>query len=194
MRALTALVTLALLAFTACSDSSEPPGTTGDRYPYQPASKGSTWTYDGPVPSTLTSQGDTTINGKTYLLITNTVTPPQVFLVENGVYSIWPSTTPTPGAEEIYLKENAPVGTTWSRTKSGTLYDYTISEIGISRTVSGHTYDNVIRVHLKQTFPNPITGPIITETDRYIARGVGIIEVNYGSLAPPQVLVSYEIK
>jgi len=185
---------LPLLLLAACSDSSVDPSGNAD-HPYQPTSKGSTWVYTGIVPDVVTSLGDTVIDGKTYLLLSNSSGPNNLFRIENGVYTSWPSTTPTPGTATTFLKDNVPVGTTWSFQIGITYYEYRIAEVGISHTVNGQVYNDVIHVHYTSGFLNPSTGQVQVgvETDTYHARGIGTIEVNHGSFGR-NILVSYDIK
>jgi hypothetical protein len=88
--------------------------------------------------------------------------------------------------EVIFLKENAPVGTSWQSaeftgTENGTpvkiRYDYTIQSVGGTYTVNGNVYNNVIKVFSQSQINsnNTVYNPDL-EMESYYARGVGLIE------------------
>lgn len=87
-----------------------------------------------------------------------------------------------PRIDETLLKANSPVGTTWQNSinlGSGVTatYDWSIAEKGISRSVLGNTYPDVIRVHLSVSTAIPGVGTIpAAEGDYYYGKNVGLIE------------------
>ena len=183
---------------------------------YQPWCDGTVYTFvdtsgTGVTTSsqTLDIIADTTIDGKTfhktdagggsnisYQNCTNGVTT----LVAYNPSSLGGTTV-----DKIYtvpLKENAPVGTTWQEINavSGTnaVYDYEIIAKGVSRTVLGVTFPDVIQVH--QTLSTEVFGISIpqSETDYYFAKNVGMIEAYtvdafFGQLLLHRVIQSYSI-
>ncbi|CAN5834706.1 hypothetical protein BH11BAC4_BH11BAC4_08080 [soil metagenome] len=89
------------------------------------------------------------------------------------------------GADKItttVLKANEPVGAVWTDefTSAGipTSYKWQITEKGISKTVLGVTYDNVIKVHLLGTAKIGAKGATtaIANADYYYAPNIGLIE------------------
>ena len=85
----------------------------------------------------------------------------------------------------IELKANAPEGTAWTDTSIigsvNKLYrTHTIMQKGISRTVLGVTYNNIIKVKVEQNiyYTDPAAGLISAGiTDYYVAKGIGVVEV-----------------
>ena len=89
----------------------------------------------------------------------------------------------------IELKANAPEGTVWTDTSTigsvNKLYrTHTIVQKGISRTVLGVTYNDIIRVKVEQNiyYTDPAAGLISAGiSDYYFAKGIGVVEViGYG--------------
>jgi len=102
------------------------------------------------------------------------------------------------------LKASQPVNTTWTDTiinptGQPVLYTDSIKEKGISRTVNGKTYSNVIHVYVETGIDLPFLGFFITNTtDYYYASGVGLIEAiiadpNSGTILEHRALKSYFI-
>ncbi len=192
-------------------------GTTGCKScTYQPWCDGSVYTYidtsggtGTPSTSTLDIISDTTIDGKTYA---KTLSEGN-YSYHNctaGVTSLVAFNAVTGGGSTVervnttILKENSPVGTTWTEinpTAAGVdnVYDYEIIAKGISRTVLGVTYPDVIQVHQVLSVTIPIFGAMdISETDYYFAKNVGLIESEItdallGTQVLHRVLQSYSI-
>lgn len=161
---------------------------------YYPDCSGSVYTFSdtlmgapgGSTTTTYTFVKDTVIDGKSYQKIAagsqnvymNCTAGVSTSIIYNGTTiggSTLAYTKVTP------LKANEPVGTVWvdiinNAAGQPTTDTYTIMEKGISRTVSGHTYPDVIHVH-SQTTIDPGTGPINAgKSEYYFAKGVGLIE------------------
>jgi hypothetical protein len=80
------------------------------------------------------------------------------------------------------LKANLPVNGTWSDTLANgagqtVIYNYTLKAKGVSRTVNGKVFPDVIHVYFETGIDLPVIGFFITNTsDYYYARGIGFIE------------------
>jgi hypothetical protein len=80
------------------------------------------------------------------------------------------------------LKANLPVNGTWTDTITNgagqaVLYNYTLKEKGVSRTVNGKVFPDVIHVYFETGIDLPLFGFFVTNTsDYYYAKGVGFIE------------------
>ena len=103
------------------------------------------------------------------------------------------------------MKENEPVGATWTEINPGSgtgvdnSYEYEIIAKGISRTVLGTTFPDVIHVHQTLSANMPFIGTIVmAETDYYFGKNVGLIESEtidgmLGTQLQHRVLQSYSI-
>lgn len=111
-----------------------------------------------------------------------------------------------PKIETTGLKANEPVNTAWIDTNMNAggqtfYYKYKIAEKGISRTVAGKTFTDVIHVHMVTTIVAPIIGSFDTNSvDYYFANSIGLVDYyvfDATSGIPTQVLhsvlVSYHI-
>jgi hypothetical protein len=107
-------------------------------------------------------------------------------------------------AEILPLKANAAVGATWSyflTNPAGQQVEYknTMEAKGISKTVNGRTYPDVIHVSTIVSINVPILGNVTTnEADYYYAKGVGLIEYEttdpfLGTVIQKRALVNYFI-
>ena len=141
----------------------------------------------------ITSSVDTTINSRIYKKIgvfDGTTTAYNYISCLNGETNVIAySVQSTISANVITisfteLKANAPVGATWTDTTLVNGVDFlyrnnTIIEKGISRVVSGVTFNDVIHLKVDETAfyagPPAVTTPGGT-TDYYFAKGVGFIE------------------
>lgn len=213
-------VAIALLAviFTQCkkdSALSAPPD-------YVATGTGSTFTYHFASDSvntdfTLTATSrDTSVSGRSYRVFSSTDSVNRYFAKDGHNYyklSAIPNLAITPA--DLYLKDDAALNTSWAGDAVTfhldsvpfpliANFNNTIKEKGISRTVSGKTYNDVIHVRqdIDVTFAGSIGG-----LDRYYAPGVGLIEedthisisvtvpVSYSfSYNSTQTLTTYEIK
>lgn len=201
------LKTFFLLSFvsfaflTGCSSSPTSPGTNSNNNSnpsdsYLPLTTGSTWTYVGVRAYTLTILGDTTYNGKSWKILNNSASVGVGFVRKDGtIYTqISPSGSPVAG-EFIGLNE-AP-GSTWAWDISAggvtNHYAYTNQAQGLTHTVLGKDYSNVIQVHLVYTAS--LNGTVVQSAtgDYYYAKGIGMIDADLGSLGSSQ-LSSYSIK
>jgi hypothetical protein len=208
------LVFSVMIFFAYCKKDSGTPAAAAPNF--SPLTPGTNWTYkytEGTVSSfklTVTNR-DTVSNGKTYKVITSTDgTTTYLAKVDNDYYRS--ASFPGIGVknfEELYLKDNKAVNDTWTGTATINVsgqnitanLTYTIKEKGVSRTVNGTPFNNVIHVRLDiAVFTLPVGGG-----DFYYQDGVGLIEDGI-SVTPPallgggpaynskQEIVSYEIK
>jgi hypothetical protein len=201
------LIVLSLFLFTNCKKSA---GKTED---YSPLTEGSSWTYTstGGVTNKLTATNkDTLALGHTYRILKSS-NGTNVYLGKNGneYYRLgYLSVIGMNDIEELYLKDNEAVNATWKLNQTfsypgiplplAATFNYTIKAKGISRTVSGKNFGNVIQVRLDISIAgfNNLGGG-----DFYYALGVGMIEntisINVAPLpaiAETTLLTSYEIK
>jgi hypothetical protein len=174
--------------------------------PYFPVCTGSSYNYTetrgsiapgnqlgAPNNYTLEYIGDTTIENKIYQKIKSYVTQVVFYNSTDGVLSqiILNENTQTNGSIPYYkftiVKSNESVGATWrdvlslpsNQTETN---DYTIIAKGITRTVFGITYNDVI--HVRQDVRYSLYGnSIYTHYDKYMAKGIGLIEsITYDDL------------
>jgi hypothetical protein len=135
---------------------------------------------------TLNYVGDTTIENKTYQKIKGISAQAIYYNSTNGVLSqivlnenIVTNTT-TPYYKFTIVKSNEPVGATWSdvlvlANSANEINDYKIIAKGISRTVSGIVYNDVIQIRQDITSATYGISPYM-HIDQYMAKGVGLIE------------------
>ncbi|WP_157580354.1 hypothetical protein [Segetibacter koreensis] len=206
------LVASSLFLFTQCTKDNSSPSTSTSNY--SPLTVGSNWTYnytqDSSAASTYTvtvTSKDTTANGRTYKVLSSSDGTGNLYMAREDSnyyrYASFPQLG-IDGFEELYLKDNRPVNSTWTNTASfkyqGTsipaTLTYTIKEKGITHTVNGKTYNDVIHVNLDiNVLISSIGGG-----DFYYAQGIGLIDnqisvgLSGASFNSKQELISYEIK
>jgi len=188
------------------------PGTNNTGY--QPFNSGSYWKYvaTGSITDeqtqTLTGKA-ASINGKTYYEMSQNSktlgTSLGYFNADDGVYKLRASTYINGATIELtYLDANKAVGETWTApmTDNGQVNGVParvlgkIIEKGISHTVSGKSYSDVIHTQIDVQYD---MGGFDTYStyDMYIAKGVGIIETSnsvLGQKFSDVKLVEYSIK
>ena len=163
---------------------------------YQPMSKNSYWkyhetgTFSGDF--TLTSTGtQRTINGITYTVFSAapaTTLSEELFAIDHhNMYAyfegIAPGSTATLNINMLYSNDTASVGYTWDNLagQANGITAYTpgtILEKGVSLTVGGKSYNNVIHSQIQLEYDFPLVGrmPAIAY-DYYVAKGVGVIRI-----------------
>jgi hypothetical protein len=186
-------------------------GVVGPDTTYQPMETGSVWVYQDSATmqtSTLTAvDSQVTINSKSYTVFQLAVagqTKDEYFGINgHDYYSYGDFGDGLIFIELLYINDTASVGYNW-QTNAGTINGFpaqdqgVIVETGISKTVGGNTYTNVIhsQVDLQYDFGSGYT--TYATFDYYVAKGVGIISIasNFPSLGFSEVLnlVSYNIK
>lgn len=135
---------------------------------------------------TLNYLGDTTIENKIYQKIKGISAQAIYYNSTNGVLSQIvlnenaATNTTTPYYKFTIVKSNEPVGTTWRdvlvlANNTSEINDYKIVAKGISKTVSGITYNDVIQIRQDISSTSYGTTPFM-HIDQYMAKGVGLIE------------------
>ena len=139
--------------------------------------------------------GDSSFDGLTwkkhYAVIDGVQGDPAFFNCTNGVVKLFTPGTTSAGGQQIpattitFVKSNEPVGATWTDafTTGGQSISLvtTIMEKGISRTVRGVTYSNVIHTKVE----TQVMGQTMITQHRYFAQGVGLIEDTQSSPMDP---------
>ena len=193
-----------------CKDCEYVPTCVGSWYKYQTETFGTTDTFR----STYLSTVDTLVGSITYAkMLVRTGTSAgnrddfSYISCNNGesvafqYNAVGASGTTLAFLKVTGLKANLPVGGTWvdiiqNQTGQDVTNTFTIEEKGISRTVLGTTYSNVIHVHLVQTIEVPLIGTQEVGTaEYYYARGVGLVEFtsnNFG-ITSSRLLEAYYI-
>jgi hypothetical protein len=174
---------------------------------YLPLTVGSNWTYtSNGVSNKLTvTNKDTVALGRTYKVLSNSNGANQ-YQAKAGTeyYRLASFQGVLPAFDELYLKSDQDVNGTWQLAipivVSGfTIYvnsKYTITEKGVSKTVQGKTYNDVVHVH--QDFNSPLGNN--GTADWYYAKGIGLISSLVAITFPGQSfnntteLTAYEIK
>lgn len=184
---------------------------------YQPVTKGSYWktvsTLAPGITSTATMSGETeTINGKIYYAVNSTAsgstdTYKSYYYHGNDIYLLRSTTlVANITVDFLYLKDNYTIGKTWTTpvTDDGLVNGVPgqivgkIVEQGITKTVGGKNFTNVIHTQLRLQYDIG-SGFEDTETfDFYIAKNVGIIQVDANipaaNIISSSTLTDYSIK
>lgn len=166
---------------------------------YLHTTAGSTWNYrtiDNTTPGTpedytrTSTNKDTTINGKSYHVYSNSSTGESEYNTKVGndyfIFQALPDELGGTNVENLYLKANASVNSSWNQSYPIDVMGFSISatvtnkitEKGISRTVNGVVYNNVIHVKTDIAISGLPPGTVTFTTDihQYYAPRVGLIE------------------
>lgn len=184
------------LIFSACKkNDSGSTITTTDVYVNTTAA--SSWSYqqtdlsgtNPPSNYTVTSSSnDTTINSRKYHVYNYSYGGSEYLGVDGHDYYQYDSIPVSGGIniERLYLEDNASVGTSWNQNFSLTIpgvplpvpltVSNNIKERGISRTVNGTTYTNVIHVSTSLTSALIPASSFSSSIDSYYAPKYGLIE------------------
>ena len=210
------LIASSLFLFTHCSKDDDSPSTDASAN-YSPLTVGSNWTYNATEGDSDTSSftltvtdKDTGINNKTYKVLSSSDGLENNYLakIDSNYYRY--SSFPGIGSiEELYLKDNRPLNSTWTNTASFTIPEspvpvpltadltYTVKEKDITHVVSGKTYNDVIHINVTISVSSLNFG----QGDFYYAKDIGLIENSIrltdptqGMYTTNQVLVSHDIK
>lgn len=190
--------TFIILTAISCSkDDSAPPATGATSY--MSLSAGSTRNYEftnnnpttAPSPYTITSTNrDTTISSRSYHVFTNSTTGGSEYYNISGNdyyrYQSLPAALGTTSVDNLYLKDNATVNTSWSQTYTVSVSGIPVTvniinkiiEKGVNRTVNSINYNDVIHVKTDITASSilgPVTG-LTTDIHSYYAPRVGLIQ------------------
>ena len=197
-------------AISSCKKNSTSPPTENIKYMNFTAN--STWNYEVldnltslTTSYTLTSTSrDSTINGKTYHVFSNSSGSANeyYFLSGNDYYNFQnlPTTLSSNAIENIYLKDNAAVNTSWSQSYAIMATGFplivtivnTITEKGISKTVNAIAYTDVVHVTSALSVsvlgvPLP-AGAVTSDVQSFYAKKYGLIQssnkikINYSGI------------
>lgn len=191
---------LSMIIFGISCKKDDPPKPAPPVYNYLNTNNASSWNYELVNNLTITTSlysltstnRDSTINGKSYHVFTNSGTTGNEYynITGNEYYNFrsLPSAFGGGNVENIYLKDNLSVNGTWSQSfpvmASGfpavvTLTN-TIAEKGITKVVNGVTYNDVIKVSTSITasisgFPLPASA-LMTDIQNFYAPKYGLIQ------------------
>ena len=165
-----------------CKSCSYIPWCNGSVYTYVDTTMGTGTTSI----TTLTIIKDTTIDGKIFQKFANPGAD-GYYNCTDGVSTLIAYNVPSSGGpvikvEQTELKANEGAGATWSNSMNNGLgqnvdYNYKIAGKGLSKTVLGVDYTNVIQVHLTISMTAPVIGTLVVgEADYYYANNVGLID------------------
>ena len=161
------------------------PYCDGASYSYYDTLLGSTATV---ISDNLQFLKDTVFSGKTFHKFSTTSSTTAVYTnCTSGVTTVAVLDAAVTGGtipkiELRPLQENLPVNGSWSDTimngfGQAVIYTHTIKGKGISKSLSGKTFNDVIYVQTDTGIDFPGLGYILTnKSDYYYARGVGLIE------------------
>ena len=210
------LITIAAMFAAGCKKSKNDP-SPGSSDSYLPVTSGSTWTYNDAVngaseTATVKMTGTkATFNGKTYYSMTE-VSPSKgtqtgYFYADNHSYSLRGYSAAAGGLTiEIQLgNDEQAVGYSWTTTPTddGNVVGIpakminTIKEKGVSKTVNGKSYSDVIHTHISLQYDLGAGYDEYATYEVYLAKGVGMIETDTnipGGIQEKQTLKSYTIK
>jgi hypothetical protein len=215
------LFLIGIIAFfaTGCISSKNDPKPgdgTASAGNYFPVSSGSTWTYNeelaGKTGTTVQKMtGKTkTINGKNYFEATSASTVKgnntAYFYNANHVFTILQTIPQENITIEVTLGDDSKAaGYTWTTkpTTDGLVRGYpaqminTINETGISRTVNGKTFTDVIHTQSDLQYDLGFGFTSYSLYDFYLAKGVGMIESDtsvQGTVYDKETITSYTVK
>jgi len=147
----------------------------------------------------ISSSKDTLVNTRTYHVF-NLSTGSSQYLALTGndyyQYDSLPAGLGSTNFEQLYLKDNVAIGTSWSQSSNVIVQGvpvpvtltYKISEKGISRIVNSVTYNDVIHVSITISSSLIPSASLISSIDSYYANKYGLIEnttvinLNYGGI------------
>jgi len=193
MKKILYLFSASLLILGGCKKDDATTSTTEN---YLPNSVGSNWTYKittaGSAQSTVkytVSNRDTSAGGKTYTVITGNNGTNQYYTKIGSDYFNF-RTLSGQGLELLFLKDNVAVNGTWNTsqtingltglpgglTSANVLINYVIKEKGTTRTVSGTTYNNIIKVEATLSAGVSLLTLPLGTAEFYFSKGVGIVE------------------
>lgn len=193
---------LVLGIMVSCGDKEDDASPKTAELDYLPTTQGSTWSYGGSSPYSLTATGKTkVIDGKTYSEMETkqgNETRKSYVLKEKGVYTAIGMDPSLGDIALTFLKEETPVGKPWFQTNTingvQTKMTFTIIEKGITKTVQGNTFKDVIHVQMNSTYTfMGMEMDLGIPTDYYWAKGVGLILTDMGQMGNFP-LMTYNIK
>jgi hypothetical protein len=183
-----------LIFFIISCKKSSPANPQQTQDAYLTTTAGSTWNYHqvdssaGNSDYTITSTSrDSVISGRTYHVYNVSSGGNQYLNITGNDYYQFDSLPAGLGAavfERLYLKDNLSVGSSWIQSLTVTVstisipitLTYKIAEKGISRTVNGQSYSDVI--HVSATISSSLipAANLVTSINSYYAKKYGLIE------------------
>lgn len=174
---------------------------------YMSITANSKWIYDvitNPGPSQTTASDtvtatstDTSVNSRTYRIFSHKTGAEDYYNITSHDYyrfqnlSLAGATVPV---ENLYLKDDQAQGISWSQTISLTVPGFptpipvtitnSIFEKGITKTVNGTTYTDVITIKTDINSSSLPAGSIATNIKSYYAKKVGLIQGDYSIQIP----------
>ncbi len=208
MRKIIFVLSASLFVFGKCNKTDENP-TVAD---FVPLTVGSSWTYLSTTTTTTTTTAnftlavtnkDTTINSKTYKVLSNTAGANNYWCRSGDDYfryGAFPGASFIGNVEELYLKGNLSTDGTWANsfpinynsiplTVTGS---YKIAAIGTTKTVGSQNFTNVTKVHADFTTALPPFLPTTTVAsgDFYYAKGIGLVNMEVAVNANATLMIT----
>ncbi len=194
-----------------CKDCEYFPSCVGSKYTFADTVNGTPYE----LVSEIASSVDTTIGGLTFQKLVYNTTPAALASSAATYYNCAAGVTTLKAYNSVTIisgttvaentttpiKANAAVGTTWTDINDypgspGTSYEsrFSIVEKGISRTLGGVTYTDVIHVHLSTG--STLAGFYIESvtTEYYYAKGIGLIEAASTNVLTNELFLHQVIK
>ena len=193
---ITVLIVISAIIISCKKEVSAPAITSGTYMNFTP---NSTWNYDLTDNATATnlnytitsSSKDTLAGGKTYHVFTNSTGVNEYYNVSGNDYYVYQSLPAVLGGaavQNLYLKDNVDINTSWNQTYTFTVSNLpltviitnTVSEKGISKTINTTNYADVI--HITTTISLSIlgmplpAGALTTDIQSYYAKNYGMIQ------------------
>jgi hypothetical protein len=181
---------------------------------YQPLTTGSYWKYTSTGISTATTEITATANSKTFngkkfkqVTIKSNAAPTAdgYYYASDHVYTLRQQVASYGYLQFTYLKDNAAINASWKETvtDNGSLNGVPAQMIGkmlakaTTKVVNGKTYTNVIHTKVQLQYAlYSSTFETFATYDYYIAKGVGIVEIDSDLLGSKAVLTlqTYTLK
>jgi hypothetical protein len=193
---ITAVFALVLTA-VSCKKKDTPAPVTPTPVTYMSMTPGNSWTYETRDNSTtlispntvVSTSRDTSLMGKTYHVFTNSNGAANDYYNITGTdyytYRAISAALAIPPIEVIYLKDAA-LNTSWSQTVNVPLsgvpstvpvvFTNVIAAKGLSRTVNGKVYTDVVQVTTTAAVTGLPAGSVVTDIQSYYAPKFGLIE------------------
>jgi hypothetical protein len=212
------LITLSAAFAAGCKIDDPGTGLKGNVYnTYQPITKGTVWKYAkndvvaGAETETQTMTGGKSVyEKKIYYTVRTQTTAGEDTLTRychdgNDYYLSNESATGGFRVEYLYLKEDHIAGRVWTAnvTPDGLIQGTpariqgVVMEKNKSTTISGTKFTNVIHTRLQFQYDQGNGFETIETIDYYIAKGIGIIQVEYsegGTIKSNKIVTDYDIK
>ncbi len=192
---LAVLANLALVfLLSACEKNVSPSSPRGA---YFPTGKGSRWEYStsNGSPFTTVALGDTLLNDTAYATLgTETGGPFRAVRYQNGRYYQRYNAYGIFGDEHVFLRDDLPVGGTWTNEGAAGGEVYTIVALDAKRTVNGRDYANTLEVQMGRYHNVNGQRTLVPVYRSIYARGVGEVASLVDSPDGPILLGNYRVE